>query len=59
MTFGKDHRTYDLSLAILHEEIGARGVVRRVPRGRPPGHFRRGAPGESPYVKRFMTVDFH
>ena len=21
MTFGKDHRTYDLSLAILHEEI--------------------------------------
>jgi hypothetical protein len=21
MTFGKDHRTYDLALAILHEEI--------------------------------------
>jgi ferritin-like protein len=24
MTFGKDHRTYDLSLAILHEEIEPR-----------------------------------
>ena len=24
----------------------------------PSGHFRRGAPGASPYVRRFMTADF-
>ena len=24
----------------------------------PSGHFRRGAPGSSPYVSRFLTADF-
>ncbi|WP_238374274.1 ferritin-like domain-containing protein [Methanothermobacter thermautotrophicus] len=31
ITAGKDHRTYDLALSILHEEIAARIMVLRVP----------------------------
>ncbi len=35
LTAGKDHRTYDLALAILHEEIEHEFLVRGVPWQRP------------------------
>ena len=56
MTVGKDHRTYDLSLAILHEEIEHEAWFSEYLGEGPSGHFRRGAPGASPYTSRFMTV---
>jgi ferritin-like protein len=56
-TFGKDHRTYELSLAILNEEIEHEAWFSEFLGEGPSGHFRRGAPGESPYVARFMTAD--
>jgi ferritin-like protein len=58
MTFGKDHRTYDLSLAILNEEVEHESWFSEFLNEGPSGHFRRGAPGASPYVRRFMTADF-
>jgi len=57
-TFGKDHRTYDLCLAILNEEIEHEAWFSEFLGEGPSGHFRRGKPGASPYVKRFMTADF-
>ncbi len=56
-TFGKDHRTYALCLAILHEEIEHEAWFGEFLNEGPSGHFRRGAPGESPYVRTFMTAD--
>ena len=56
MTQGKDHRTYDLALAILHEEIEHEAWFSEYLGEGPSGHFRRGAPGESPYTSRFLTV---
>ena len=56
-TFGKDHRTYELSLAILNEEIEHEAWFSEFLNEGPSGHFRRGAPGASPYVSRFMTAD--
>lgn len=56
MTFGKDHRTYELSLAILNEEIEHEAWFSEFLGEGPSGHFRRGAPGESPYTSRFMVV---
>jgi len=56
MTFGKDYRTYDLALAILHEEIEHEAWFSEYLGEGPSGHFRRGAPGESPYTARFLTV---
>jgi ferritin-like protein len=55
-TAGKDHRTYDLALAILNEEIEHEAWFSEFLGEGPSGHFRRGAPGESPYVSRFMTA---
>jgi ferritin-like protein len=55
-TAGKDHRTYDLSLAILNEEVEHEAWFSEFLGEGPSGHFRRGAPGESPYVSRFMTA---
>jgi ferritin-like protein len=57
MTFGKDHRTYDLALSILHEEVEHEAWFSEYLSEGPSGHFRRGAPGASPYVSRFMTAD--
>jgi len=57
MTFGKDHRTYELSLAILNEEIEHEAWFSEFLGEGPSGHFRRGAPGASPYVSRYMTAD--
>ncbi len=56
MTFGKDYRTYDLSLGILHEEIEHEAWFSEYLGEGPSGHFRRGAPGESPYTSRFLVV---
>lgn len=57
ITCGKDHRTYDLSLAILNEEIEHEAWFSEFLGEGPSGHFRRGTPGESPYVSRFMSAD--
>ena len=56
-TSGKDPRTYDLSVAILNEEIEHEAWFSEFLGEGPSGHFRRGKPGESPYVGRFMTAD--
>ncbi|HEY7338845.1 MAG TPA: DNA protection during starvation protein [Bryobacteraceae bacterium] len=57
MTFGKDHRTHEIALAILHEEVEHEAWFSEYLGEGPSGHFRRGAPGASPYVRRFMTAD--
>jgi ferritin-like protein len=56
-TAGKDHRTYELSLAILNEEVEHEAWFSEFLGEGPSGHFRRGAPGASPYVSRFMSAD--
>ncbi|MEW6353470.1 MAG: ferritin-like domain-containing protein [Pseudomonadota bacterium] len=56
-TFGKDHRTYALSLAILHEEIEHEAWFSEFLGEGPSGHFRRSAPGDSPFVRNFMSAD--
>jgi ferritin-like protein len=56
-TAGKDHRTYELSLAILNEEIEHEAWFSEFLGEGPSGHFRRGAPGASPHVSRFMSAD--
>ena len=56
-TAGKDHRTYELALAILNEEIEHESWFSEFLGEGPSGHFRRGAPGHSPYVSRFMSAD--
>lgn len=57
-TAGKDPRTYELSAAILHEEVEHESWFSEYLGEGPSGHFRRGAPGASPYVRRFMTAEF-
>lgn len=53
LTFGKDHRTYDLSLAILHEEIEHEAWFSEFLGEGPSGHYlRRGS--TSPFVEKFM-----
>jgi ferritin-like protein len=56
-TAGKDHRTYELALAILNEEIEHEAWFSEFLGEGPSGHFRRGAPGASPYVSRFMSAE--
>ena len=53
---GKDHRTYDLALAILHEEVEHEAWFEELLTGKPSGHFRRRHPGESPYTSRFLKT---
>ncbi|MFQ5951588.1 MAG: DNA protection during starvation protein [Candidatus Geothermarchaeales archaeon] len=57
ITFGKDHRTYDLSLAILHEEVEHEAWFEELLTGEPSGHFRRRFPGEGPYTARFRHIE--
>ncbi|MBS7620563.1 DNA protection protein DPS [Candidatus Bathyarchaeota archaeon] len=57
MTCGKDHRTYDLSLAILHEEVEHEAWFQELLEGRPSGHFRRRTPGEGPYTQKFRHIE--
>jgi ferritin-like protein len=53
LTAGKDHRTYELALAILHEEIEHESWFSEFLGEGPSGHFMR--TGEtSPFVRRFM-----
>lgn len=53
MTAGKDHRTYDLALAILNEEIEHESWFSEFLGEGPSGHFlRRGE--TSPFVGKFM-----
>lgn len=54
LTAGKDHRTYDLSLAILNEEIEHESWFSEFLGEGPSGHFMR--QGEtSPFVRKFMA----
>ena len=53
LTAGKDHRTYDLSLAILHEEVEHESWFSEFLGEGPSGHFmRRGE--TSPFVSKFL-----
>ncbi len=53
MTFGKDHRTYDLSLAILHEELEHESWFSEFLGEGPSGHYLRQG-STSPFVEKFM-----
>jgi len=54
VTAGKDHRTYDLALAILHEEVEHEAWFSEFLGEGPSGHYARKYPGESPYVSKFL-----
>ncbi|HNQ36173.1 MAG TPA: DNA protection during starvation protein [bacterium] len=54
LTCGKDHRTYDLALAILNEEIEHEAWFAEFLAKGPSGHFRRRQVGESPFVSKFL-----
>jgi ferritin-like protein len=54
MTQGKDHRTYDLSLAILHEEIEHEAWFSEFLGEGPSGHALRKSGENSPYVSKFL-----
>lgn len=57
MTAGKDHRTYDLALAILHEEIEHEAWFSEFLGEGPSGHFRRQGTSferNSPYIRKFL-----
>ena len=54
ITAGKDHRTYDLALAILNEEIEHEAWFAEFLAHGPSGHFRRREVGESPFVSKFL-----
>lgn len=56
-TAGKDHRTYELSLAILNEEVEHEAWFSEFLNEGPSGHFRRSRPGVSPHVSRFMSAE--
>jgi ferritin-like protein len=58
-TAGKDHRTYDLALAILHEEVEHEAWFSEFLGEGPSGHFRRSGTGSernSPYVRKFLAL---
>lgn len=54
LTAGKDHRTYELALAILNEEIEHESWFSELLGEGPSGHFARRTPGESPFVSKFL-----
>jgi len=54
MTQGKDHRTYDLSLAILHEEIEHEAWFAEFLGEGPSGHSIRKSGENSPNVSKFL-----
>jgi ferritin-like protein len=56
MTCGKDHRTYDLSLAILHEEIEHEAWFSDFLGHGPSGHYSREGRPNSPYVGKFLNA---
>ncbi len=56
ITCGKDHRTYDLALAILHEEIEHEAWFAEFLGNGPSGHYSREGRPNSPYVSRFLNA---
>ncbi|HKZ50329.1 MAG TPA: DNA protection during starvation protein [Dehalococcoidia bacterium] len=54
MTFGKDHRTYDLALAILHEEVEHEAWFAEFLGEGPSGHGGVRTEGHSPFVSKFL-----
>lgn len=56
ITAGKDHRTYDLALAILNEEIEHEAWFAEFLAYGASGHFRRRQVGESPFVSKFLHI---
>jgi ferritin-like protein len=56
MTAGKDHRTHDLALAILHEEIEHESWFAEFLGHGPSGHYSREGRPNSPYVGKFLTA---
>jgi len=56
MTLGKDHRTYDLALAILHEEIEHEAWFSEFLGHGPSGHYSREGRPNSPYVAKFLNA---
>lgn len=56
-TLGRDPRTYDMALAILHEEIEHEGWFEELLGYGPSGHFRRRYPGEGPYTAKFRHIE--
>jgi ferritin-like protein len=56
LTAGKDHRTYDLALAILNEEIEHEAWFAEFLAHGASGHFRRRNVGESPFVSKFLHI---
>lgn len=56
MTFGKDHRTYDLALAILHEKIEHEAWFAEFLGNGPSGHYSREGRPNSPYVGKFLNA---
>ncbi len=57
ITNAKDFRTFELSLAILHEEIEHESWFEEYFEGKPSGHFRRRFPGEGPYTQKFRHIE--
>lgn len=53
LTAGRDHRTYDLSLAILNEEVEHESWFAELLAEGPSGHFRRMG-DSSPFVSKFL-----
>jgi ferritin-like protein len=53
-TAGKDHRTYDLALAILHEETEHEAWFSEFLGEGPSGHVERESVGNSPFVSKFL-----
>lgn len=54
LTSGKDHRTYDLTLAILNEGTEHEAWLADFLGKGPAGHFRRRRVGETPFVSKFL-----
>jgi len=54
VTLGKDHRTYELSAAILHEEIEHESWFSEFLGEGPSGHALRRSGENSPYVSKFL-----
>jgi ferritin-like protein len=56
LTCAKDHRTYDLSLAILNEEIEHEAWFSEFLAHGPSGHFGRRTVGASPFVSKYLRT---
>ena len=56
MTAGKDHRTYDLALAILNEEVEHEAWFSEFLGEGPSGHALRKSGDNSPYVGKFIDA---